>query len=76
MFNCFELCTKRTPRRLVTASWEKQLTLEEFGELNAAGESVKACEIEMEHSPSSGLVQVSTLFTVHVLSCSNPGRSV
>ncbi len=60
LMNCFKLCTKRTPRRHVTASWEKHLTLEEYTELNTARESVEAREIELERSFSTGLVQVFT----------------
>jgi hypothetical protein len=58
LLNCFELCTKRTPRKIGTAAWEKFLTLEEFQELNRAKEAVDEVEIAMETEITRPLVEV------------------
>jgi hypothetical protein len=61
LMNCFELCTKRTPRKVGVAAWEKYLTLEEFQELSRARESVDEVEIEMEAIITCPLVKVQHL---------------
>jgi hypothetical protein len=58
LLNCFELCTKRTPRKAGSAAWEKFLTLEEFQELSRAKESVDEVEIALEVTITRPLVEV------------------
>lgn len=56
--NAFELCTKRSPRRLGVQAWEKFLTIEEFQDLSAARDAVEQAEIKLEEFFSEMLVQV------------------
>jgi hypothetical protein len=56
--NAFELCTKRSPRRLGVHAWEKFLTVEEFQELSSARDAVEQAEIRLEEFFSETLVQV------------------
>jgi hypothetical protein len=58
LLNCFDLCTKRTPRKVGSAAWEKFLTLEEFQELSRAKESVDEVEIAMEAMITRPLAEV------------------
>jgi hypothetical protein len=60
LLNCFELCTKRTPRKVGAAAWEKFLTLDEFQELSQAKDSVDEVEIAMEASITRPLVEVQS----------------
>ncbi len=56
--NCFELCTKRTPRKAGAAAWEKFLVHDEFQELSCARDLVDEVEIEMEAGITRPLVEV------------------
>ncbi len=67
LLNCFELCTKRTLRKVGTAAWEKFLTLEEFQELSLAKDSVDEVEIEMEASISRPLAEVYFYFSTEFI---------
>jgi hypothetical protein len=58
MANAFELCTKRSPRRLGVHAWEKFLTVEEFQDLAAARDAAEQAKIRLEESFSEALVQV------------------
>jgi hypothetical protein len=58
MTNAFELCTKRSPRRLGVHAWEKFLTVEEFQDLAAARDALEQAEIRLEEFFSKTLVLV------------------
>jgi hypothetical protein len=58
LLNTFELCTKRSPRRLGVHAWEKYLTVEEFQELSKARDASESAEIRLDESFSPALVQV------------------
>jgi hypothetical protein len=56
--NTFDLCTKRTPRRLGVHAWEKYLTVEEFQELSAYREAAERAEIQLEENFTVAQAQV------------------
>ncbi len=58
--NVFELCTKRSPRRLGVHAWEKFLTPDEFQHLSACRDKVDQAEIALDESFSASLAQVVT----------------
>jgi hypothetical protein len=58
LLNTFELCTKRSPRRIGVHAWEKYLTVEEFRELSTARDAFDKSEVELEQSFTPELVQV------------------
>jgi hypothetical protein len=66
--NTFELCTKRTPRRLGVHAWEKYLTVEEFQELSSCRDETERAEIQLEQDFSATKAQV------HFLSVERPQK--
>ncbi len=56
--NAFDLCTKRTPRRIGVHAWEKYLTVEEFQELAKCRDEAERAEIQLEENFSAAQVQV------------------
>jgi hypothetical protein len=56
--NVFELCTKRSPRRLGVHAWEKYLTADEFQDLSACRDEAERVAVQLEDDFSPDLVQV------------------
>jgi hypothetical protein len=59
LLNTFELCTKRSPRRIGVHAWEKYLTVEEFRELSAARDAFDKSEADLEQAFTPELIQVN-----------------
>jgi hypothetical protein len=57
--NTFDLCTKRSPRRLGVHAWEKFLTSEEFHDLSSCRDEAERAEIQLEEQFTAELVQVN-----------------
>jgi hypothetical protein len=57
--NIFELCTKRSPRRLGVHAWEKYLTADEFQDLSASRDEAERTQIQLEEDFSPKLAQVN-----------------
>jgi hypothetical protein len=59
LMNTFELCTKRSPRRLGVHAWEKYLTADEFQDLSTCRDEAERVELLLEEQFSPELVQVT-----------------
>jgi hypothetical protein len=59
LMNAFDLCTKRTPRRIGVHAWEKYLTVDEFQELAKCRDEAERAEILLEENFSATQVQVA-----------------
>jgi hypothetical protein len=70
LMNAFELCTKRSPRRIGVHAWEKYLTADEFQDLSTCRDEAERLSIQLEEDFSNDLVQVQPPSPVFIFNCS------